>query len=849
VIRAALSRAGVSPSEVGYVEAHGTGTSLGDPIEAKALGAVLRAGRDPGLPPAFVGSVKSNIGHLESAAGVAGLIKVVLSLQHGEIPPSLHFRVPSPHIDWASLPLRVPTERTPWTRGERRRVAGVSSFGFSGTNVHVVLEEAPREEPAAPVIDRPLHVLAVSGRTEPALSALGERLAGWLEARTDASLADVAFTMNAGRAQLPQRAAVVAADAKDAAARLRAVLGGAEGPGLVRGQARAGEALRVAFLFPGQGPQYAGMGRQLYETAPAFRAALDRCAELLQPHLDRPLLSILDSEGEVGLVDQTRYTQPAMFALEWALAELWRAFGVEPGAVAGHSVGEFAAACVAGVMSLEDGAKLIAERGRLAAALPPGGEMVSLLAGEEQARRWIAPYEGRVSLAAVNGPTATVISGEAVALRELVARLESEGVKCKPLVVTQAGHSPLVEPMLPGMERAGDAVRYEAPRIDMVSTLTGRTVAAGEIDGRHWARHARQPVRFRDAMEELRRLGYEAFIEIGPHPVLLGMGRECLGGDYGVWLPSLRRGRGDWDSLLEAMATGWARGVPVDWSSLDRGTTRRRLALPTYPFQHERYWTSYSPVAPSAPTGHPLLGGRLRSAVPTFEARLDPERLELLSGHRVFGVPVAAAALLVEMALAAGRRAVGRVVGLHDLEIREALALESPRSVQVSVADGTGGTDPLVSIHPDEAGGRRAGRLRARRARARRRRRRTAPGPSKRALAPRGGAGRDLLRGAARARHRPRARVSGARGALAGRRRKPGTGAQDGRGGDPLRGEPGRPRRLPAGPWRSRSRRLGGDGDGDLPVHRVRAALAGGRAPVRRAVEPRPRVDARRRWR
>jgi len=700
VIRAALSRAGVQPSEIGYVETHGTGTSLGDPIEAKALGAVLRAGREEGSP-VLLGSVKSNIGHLESAAGIAGLIKVVLSLQHGEIPACLHFREPNPHVDWASLPLRVPTERTPWPRGERRRVAGVSSFGFSGTNVHMVLEEAPLPDAdPSPAPARPLEVVSISAKTEPALLALGQRLAERLEARPGEPLADVAFTMNGGRAQLPYRAAVVAADSGGAAARLRAVLAGAEGPGLVRGQARPGEPLRVAFLFPGQGPQYAGMGRQLYETQPVFREALDRCQNLLRPHLDRPLLDVLHAgEGEAGLIDQTRYTQPAMFAIEWALAVLWRAWGVVPGAVVGHSVGEYAAACVAGAMTLEDALRLIAERGRLAHALPPGGEMVSLLAGEEQAREWIAAYEGRVSLAAVNGPTATVIAGEAAALREIVARLEAKGVKCKSLVVTQAGHSPLVEPMLGGLEKAGTAVRYEAPRIDLVSTLTGRTVAPGELGGLHWARHARQPVRFAAAMAELRRLGYEAFIEVGPHPVLLGMGRECLGGDYGVWLPSLRRGRGDWDSMLEAVATGWTRGVAVDWSALDRGTPRRRLALPTYPFQHERYWTSYSPVAPSAPTGHPLLGGRLRSAVPTFEARLDPERHELLSGHRVFGVPVAAAAVFVEMALAAGRRTAGHAVALEGLDLREALALEGPRSVQVSVADGGGTGDPLLSIH------------------------------------------------------------------------------------------------------------------------------------------------------
>ena len=561
----------------------------------------------------------------------------------------------------------------------------------------MVIEEAPLPA-AASAAGRPLEVLTISARTEPALLALGERLAAHIEAHPDESLADVAFTLNGGRAQLPCRAAVVAADSRDATARLRGLLGGAEGPGLVRGQARPGEPLRVAFLFPGQGPQYAGMGRQLYETQPVFREALDRCDELLRPHLDRPLLSVIHpAEAEAALVDQTRYTQPAIFAIEWALAQLWRSWGVEPGAVAGHSFGEYAAACVAGAMSLEDGLKLIAERGRLAAALPPGGEMLSLLASEEQARQWLAPYEGRISVAAANGPAAVVVSGEAAALRELAARLERDGVKCKPLVVNQAGHSPLVEPMLPGLQRAGDAAAYEAPRIDLVSTLTGRLVAPGELGGRHWAQHARQPVRFAAAMEELRRLGYEAFVEVGPHPVLLGMGRECLGGDYGAWMPSLRRGRGDWESLLEALASGWARGMSVDWAALDRGATRRRLALPGYPFQHERYWVSYAPAAPSVPTGHALLGGRLKSAIPTFEARLDPERSALLSGHRVFGTPVAAGAVLVEMALAAGRRSQGHAVALEGLELREPLALAEARTVQVSVSAGAEG--PALVVH------------------------------------------------------------------------------------------------------------------------------------------------------
>jgi len=631
VIREALAAAGVAPADVGYVEAHGTGTSLGDPIEVRALGAVLGEGRAKDRP-FLLGSVKTNIGHLESAAGVAGLIKVVLALQNEAVPPHLHLQKPSPFIEWDRIPVRIPTTLTPWTRGGGRRIGGVSSFGGSGTNAHVVVEEGPAERPSPPEAERPLHILPVSARSEAALRALAGRLERRLAGTDAPPLGDVGFTLGTGRCHFPERAALVARSGEEARTALRSLAEGTPVGGVaVRGRWSGRARPEVAFLYTGQGSQYVGMGRELYETQPTFRGALDRCAELLGPRLGKPLLEVMFG-AEGSLLDETVYTQPALFALEWSLTQLWRSWGIEPAVVMGHSAGEYAAACVAGVMGLEEGLRLIAERGRLMQGLPRDGAMVSLLASEERVRAAIAAHGGEVSIGAVNGPESVVISGRREAVEEVARGLEGLGVKTKALSVSHASHSVLMEPMLDEFERVAAGIRYEAPRLGLVSNVTGRLLKAGEIDAGYWRRHVREGVEFRAGMQTLREQGCEVFVEVGPSPVLLGMGQLCVPEGWGTWLPTLRRERGAWEQALTSLGELWVRGVEVDWSGFDRDYPRRKLALPTYPFERQRYWIEAAEApAPEATPADPASVWERAEAAGTQQAAQAPLDLSISS--------------------------------------------------------------------------------------------------------------------------------------------------------------------------------------------------------------------------
>jgi acyl transferase domain-containing protein/SAM-dependent methyltransferase len=598
VIRAALESAGLRPADVDYVEAHGTGTSLGDPIEVRALGAVLGEGR-PADSPLLVGSVKTNVGHLEAAAGIAGLIKVVLSLQHEEIPPHLHLRQLNPYVDWDSLPLRVPTEARAWPRGPRPRIAGVSSFGFSGTNVHVILEEAPAASPAAGGVERPLHLLTLSAKSAPPLAASARRLAAHLGSRPEPALADVAFTAHTGRAHLTERLAILAESRAEARDALEAAARGEEAPVIFRGSA-ASRPPEAVFLFTGAGAQYVGMGRRLFETEPAFRRTLEACDEILRGRLDKPLLSVIyPPPGATSPLDEIAYTQPALFAIEYALASLWRSWGVEPVAVLGHSAGELAAACFAGVFSLEEGLGLITERGRLMQQLPAVGGMAAVFADEANVAEAIrALGGGSLWIAAVNAVDNVVVSGAERPLGELVASFEARGVKSKRLAISNAFHSPLVEPMLDALERAASQVTHRDPQVELISNLTGAPVASGELGPAYWRRHVREAVRFHASVRTLAERGLRVFLEVGPHPTLLGMAQGTLG-MLSACLPSLRRDGDDWRVLLESLASLYVRGARIDWPAFERGHAGRKVTLPTYPFEEERYWIDARPALAS----------------------------------------------------------------------------------------------------------------------------------------------------------------------------------------------------------------------------------------------------------
>jgi myxalamid-type polyketide synthase MxaC len=525
LLREALGRAGVAPAQVQYVEAHGTGTALGDPIEVAALTSVLGEGRTA-AQPLVLGSVKTNIGHLEAAAGIAGVIKTVLALQHGQIPPNLHFTQLNPHIALGAVPVEIATALRPWPAGGERRIAGVSSFGVSGTNAHVVLEEAPGRERVASPVERPLHLLCLSAQSQIALQTLIERYQILLSDSPEMSVADVCFTAGYGRAHYAHRFAVTASSAAQLGERLAMLQAGDVVASAQWGELKGAQPPRIVFLFTGQGAQYAGMGRELFETQPTFRAALARCDELLRPYLKRPLLSVLYPEpGERSPIDETAYTQPALFALEYALAELWRSWGVEPAFVTGHSVGEYTAACVAGVFSLEHGIRLIAERGRLMQALPQDGAMCSVLADEMTVAAAIAEHGGAVAIAAINGPTSTVISGAVDRVHAVRNALEGRGLKTKLLSVSHAFHSPLMEPMLAAFEEVASTVSWSPPRICLVSNLTGRPAEPESIGSvAYWRRHVREPVRFAAGIEWLRTQGDLLFVEIGapPNPAWAG---------------------------------------------------------------------------------------------------------------------------------------------------------------------------------------------------------------------------------------------------------------------------------------------------------------------------------------
>ncbi|QWR76994.1 SDR family NAD(P)-dependent oxidoreductase [Candidatus Magnetomonas plexicatena] len=647
IIRRALSDSGIEPTEVSYIEAHGTGTSLGDPIEVGALGAVFKNVKTKS-DPLLIGSVKTNFGHTEAASGVAGLIKVVLSMQHGKIPPHLHFKSPSPHIDWAALPIEVTADGHIWS--DKKKIAGVSSFGASGTNAHVVLEEAPQHKKVDSELNRTVHILTLSAKTDESLSNLSNRYKEILPS-SDVTIRDLCYTANIGRNHFAKRRFAIGETADE----------------FINGLSETQEFqlheghTKIAFLFTGQGGLTSSMGRSLYESSPIFRDTLTECDKILRKYIDVPLLELMYGGVSAAVINETRYTQPVLFCLEYSLYKLWQSWGIEPGALLGHSIGEYTAACVSGVFSLEDALMLVAKRGHLMWEAPGEGTMAAVFASETLVLKELT--SDNVSIAAVNGIDSVVISGLRNSVMETCKHLSGRGIKSKELVVSHGFHSHLMEPVLDSFAKTADTVVYNKGKIPVVSNVNGEYYSGEKLSADYWVKHIRGTVRFFSGIETLYNDGYRVFVELGPASVLLGMGKRCINDKATAWFPSLRTGQNDWRQMLKSLGELYVCGMDINWRNFNEPYGYRKVAaLPTYPFARKHYQIDMSKAQNVTELKWKSPGKRMMLPMSTeirFESVFRADSPSYIPDHRIFGRLIVAGASHISMVIQAAKEVFG----------------------------------------------------------------------------------------------------------------------------------------------------------------------------------------------
>ncbi|MFD7533974.1 type I polyketide synthase, partial [Streptomyces sp. NPDC059849] len=707
VIRQALANAQVSAAEVDAVDAHGTGTRLGDPIEAQALLATYGQAHQQDNP-LWLGSLKSNIGHTQAAAGVASVIKMVMAMRHGTLPRTLHVDEPTPHVDWTGGAVELLTEQRPWPRTDRPRRSAVSSFGISGTNAHIILEQTPTPDtedntqptPAqapAPVQGAGVVPWILSAKSAGALREQAGNLAGFMESRPETEPVDVGFSLATARSVFEHRAVVLGSDREELLAGLRALAEDRPDADVIRGQAP--ETGNVALLFSGQGSQRTGMGRELYEAFPVFAAAFDEACTFLDRELNQELnngsvgslrdvvFADLGSEA-AGPLDETVFTQAGLFAVESALFALVSWLGVRPGAVMGHSVGEITAAWAAGVFSLEDACILVAARGRLMQAARPGGAMAAIAAPENEITEHLASYEGRVSVAAVNGPAAVVVSGDADAVTEIADHFRGQGTRTKRLTVSHAFHSPHMDTAAAAFEEALAGIAFHEPSLAVVSNTTGAMAEPGTLTTpAYWARHIRAAVRFHDGIDTLHTHGITTFLELGPDPVLTSLTHNIL--DAPTAIAALRTDHDEATTLLRALATLHTHGTAVDLTPLLANRTAASLELPTYPFQHEDFWLHPTPRTDLTGAGlttadHPLLTAAIDLADTghlILTGRLTTTDHPWLTDHTIAGTTLLPGTAFVDLALHTAHRT--GCTTIEDLTLETPLPLtDQPLQIQ-----------------------------------------------------------------------------------------------------------------------------------------------------------------------